>query len=176
MIYCARRHCLAAVSHRDVLMQHCLRPIWPCSHLSEYRHQWLQCPESADPLLSPTGLDSSNAAKVVDILAGLAAGGVGVVLTIHQPRPDVFRLMHRVLLLSGRGQVIYILISLQITFQCGADIQQPRPDVFRLMQPHDAAVRPGPGATLVHTLMKLPQIGVCMHSISCSVATFYCQG
>lgn len=52
-----------------------------------------------------SGLDSSNAAKVVDILAGLAAGGVGVVLTIHQPRPDVFRLMHRVLLLSGRGQV-----------------------------------------------------------------------
>ena len=52
------------------------------------------------------GLDSSNAAKVVDILAGLAATGVGVVLTIHQPRPDVFRLMHRVLLLSGRGQVM----------------------------------------------------------------------
>ena len=42
---------------------------------------------------------------MVDILAGLAAAGVGVVLTIHQPRPDVFRLMHRVLLLSGRGQV-----------------------------------------------------------------------
>lgn len=42
---------------------------------------------------------------MVDILAGLAAGGVGVVLTIHQPRPDVFRLMHRVMLLSGRGQV-----------------------------------------------------------------------
>eukprot|EP00208_Stichococcus_sp_RCC1054_P008188 CAMPEP_0206149676 /NCGR_PEP_ID=MMETSP1473-20131121/37907_1 /ASSEMBLY_ACC=CAM_ASM_001109 /TAXON_ID=1461547 /ORGANISM="Stichococcus sp, Strain RCC1054" /LENGTH=1805 /DNA_ID=CAMNT_0053547157 /DNA_START=182 /DNA_END=5600 /DNA_ORIENTATION=- len=54
-----------------------------------------------------TGLDSSNAAKVVDILAALAEGGVGVVLTIHQPRPDVFRLMHRVLLLSGRGQVVY---------------------------------------------------------------------
>lgn len=43
---------------------------------------------------------------MVDILAALAASGCGVVLTIHQPRPDVFRLMHRVLLLSGRGQVL----------------------------------------------------------------------
>ena len=59
----------------------------------------------ASQALRSAGLDSSNAAKVVDILAGLAAAGVGVVLTIHQPRPDVFRLMHRVLLLSGRGQV-----------------------------------------------------------------------
>ena len=47
---------------------------------------------------------------MVDILAGLAAAGVGVVLTIHQPRPDVFRLMHRVLLLSGRGQVRRLVV------------------------------------------------------------------
>lgn len=47
----------------------------------------------------------------MDILAGLAASGVGVVLTIHQPRPDVFRLMHRVLLLSGRGQVKIVLLE-----------------------------------------------------------------
>jgi ABC-type multidrug transport system ATPase subunit len=62
------------------------------------------------PPRAAAGLDSSNAAKVVDILAGLAAAGVGVVLTIHQPRPDVFRLMHRVLLLSGRGQVRLALV------------------------------------------------------------------
>ena len=34
-----------------------------------------------------TGLDSSNAAKVVDILAGLGRVGVTVVMSIHQPRP-----------------------------------------------------------------------------------------
>ncbi len=53
-----------------------------------------------------TGLDSTNAARVVDILASLAGQqGVTVLLSIHQPRPDIFRLMDRVLLLSGEGQV-----------------------------------------------------------------------
>ncbi len=53
-----------------------------------------------------TGLDATNAAKVVDVLAGLAAGGVNTVLSIHQPRPDIFRLMDRVLLLSGAVQLL----------------------------------------------------------------------
>ncbi len=51
------------------------------------------------------GLDSSNAARVVDILSGLASAGVTVIMTIHQPRPDILRLMDRMLLLSGNGQV-----------------------------------------------------------------------
>ena len=54
-----------------------------------------------------TGLDSSNAARVVDILAGLASAGVTVIITIHQPRPDVFNLMQRVLILSGDGRLVY---------------------------------------------------------------------
>ncbi len=53
------------------------------------------------------GLDSSNAARVVDILAGLASAGVTVIITIHQPRPDVFNLMQRVLILSGDGRMVY---------------------------------------------------------------------
>ena len=53
-----------------------------------------------------TGLDSTNAARVVDILSSLSGQqGVTVLLSIHQPRPDIFRLMDRVLLLSGEGQV-----------------------------------------------------------------------
>lgn len=53
-----------------------------------------------------TGLDSTNATRVVDILASLAGKqGVTVLLSIHQPRPDLFRLMDRVMLLSGEGQV-----------------------------------------------------------------------
>ncbi|EFJ49894.1 hypothetical protein VOLCADRAFT_104135 [Volvox carteri f. nagariensis] len=54
-----------------------------------------------------TGLDSTNAARVVEVLAGLAGGGVNVLLSIHQPRPDVLRAMDRMLLLSGDGQVVY---------------------------------------------------------------------
>ncbi len=53
------------------------------------------------------GLDSSNAARVVDILSGLASAGVTVIITIHQPRPDVFNLMQRVLILSGDGRMVY---------------------------------------------------------------------
>lgn len=52
-----------------------------------------------------TGLDSTNAARVVDIMSGAAAGGVTCVMSIHQPRPDIFRLMHRLLLLSSMGEV-----------------------------------------------------------------------
>ena len=54
-----------------------------------------------------TGLDSTNAAKVVDILSGLSRAGVTVLLSIHQPRPDIFRLLDRVLVLSGQGAVVY---------------------------------------------------------------------
>jgi len=54
-----------------------------------------------------TGLDSTNAAKVVDILSGLGAMGTTVLLSIHQPRPDIFRLLDRVLVLSGEGSVVY---------------------------------------------------------------------
>ena len=57
--------------------------------------------------LFPAGLDSSNAARVVDILAGLASAGVTVIITIHQPRPDVFNLMQRVMILSGDGRLVY---------------------------------------------------------------------
>ena len=54
-----------------------------------------------------TGLDSTNAAKVVDILAGLCRRGVTCVLCIHQPRPDMFRLLTRVLVLSGDGAMVF---------------------------------------------------------------------
>ena len=54
-----------------------------------------------------TGLDSTNAAQVVDILAALGDQGVTVVLSIHQPRPDVFRLLDRVLVMSKMGDVVY---------------------------------------------------------------------
>jgi ATP-binding cassette, subfamily G (WHITE), member 2 len=55
-----------------------------------------------------TGLDSTNAAKVVDILSKLGSRhGVTVMLSIHQPRPDIFRLLDRILILSSVGSVVY---------------------------------------------------------------------
>ena len=55
-----------------------------------------------------TGLDSTNAAKVVDILSKLGfRHGVTVLLSIHQPRPDIFRLLDRILILSSVGSVVY---------------------------------------------------------------------
>jgi ATP-binding cassette subfamily G (WHITE) protein 2 len=55
-----------------------------------------------------TGLDSTNAAKVVDILSKLGSRhGVTVLLSIHQPRPDIFRLLDRILILSSVGSVVY---------------------------------------------------------------------
>ena len=53
------------------------------------------------------GLDSTNAAAVVDILAGLAGGGTTVVMSVHQPRPDVLAMMRRALILSPHGRIVY---------------------------------------------------------------------
>lgn len=59
------------------------------------------------------GLDSSNASRVVDILSVLASAGVTVIITIHQPRPDILRLMDRMLLLSGNGKVTQLHMDCQ---------------------------------------------------------------
>lgn len=53
------------------------------------------------------GLDSTSAAQVVNILASLAHRGVNVLLSIHQPRPDVLRLMDSLLVLSPSGHLVY---------------------------------------------------------------------
>lgn len=44
---------------------------------------------------------------MVDILASLAHRGVNVMLSIHQPRPDVLRLMDSLLCLSPSGHLVY---------------------------------------------------------------------
>ena len=52
-------------------------------------------------------MDSTSAASVVDMLASLTQTGTAVLITIHQPRPDVFNLMQRVLILSSEGQMVF---------------------------------------------------------------------
>jgi ABC-type multidrug transport system ATPase subunit len=53
-----------------------------------------------------TGLDSSTAFSVIELLKHLSRHGVNVVSTIHQPSSEIFALFHKLLLLV-RGNIIY---------------------------------------------------------------------
>lgn len=78
-----------------------------------------------------TGLDSTNAVRVVEVLAGLAGGGVNVMLSIHQPRPDVLRAMDRMLLMSGDGRVVYggeVTAAAEHFAGLGMGLAPPAPD------------------------------------------------
>ena len=54
-----------------------------------------------------SGLDSSNASKVMTILADIATSGVAVILTLHQPRPDMLLSIDRLMILSAGGCTVY---------------------------------------------------------------------
>lgn len=76
----------------------------------EKRRVSIGCELLANPKLMfldepTTGLDSSNAAKVVDILADMAGSGITVIMSIHQPRSRFFSMINRMLMLSENGQV-----------------------------------------------------------------------
>lgn len=65
-----------------------------------------------DPLLlfcdePTTGLDSANAAVVVQMLRNFSSQGKIVICSIHQPAAAVFELFHSVLLLASGGRVAY---------------------------------------------------------------------
>jgi len=53
-----------------------------------------------------TGLDAKTALNVMETIVKIAKKGRAVVLTIHQPRSDIFRLFDRLLLLA-RGKIAY---------------------------------------------------------------------
>lgn len=44
---------------------------------------------------------------MVSILANLSRRAVNILLSMHQPRPDILRLLDRVLVLSGSGTLIF---------------------------------------------------------------------
>ncbi|ORC85196.1 ATP-binding protein cassette protein [Trypanosoma theileri] len=54
-----------------------------------------------------TGLDTFTALHLLTILKDLAAQGVAVVFSIHQPRSGIFRLFDQVLLLNSDGEEAY---------------------------------------------------------------------
>lgn len=54
-----------------------------------------------------TGLDSYNAAVVVEKLRQVAVQGKTVVCSIHQPASGIFDMFHNVILLVGGGRLAY---------------------------------------------------------------------
>ena len=65
--------------------------------------------ESTDSLmiitvLLDTGLDAASSTEILTALNALAASNRTVVLTIHQPRLEIFHMFHRVIVLS-EGEV-----------------------------------------------------------------------
>lgn len=55
-----------------------------------------------------TGLDSSQAGKVVKLIKDLAkARGVAAVMTLHAPRHSVYKMLDHVMLLGPRGVTVY---------------------------------------------------------------------
>ena len=54
-----------------------------------------------------TGLDSSTAMELVQTLVSIAENGQTVLLSIHQPRRDIFEMFHRIIVLCKGGKVVY---------------------------------------------------------------------
>ncbi len=54
-----------------------------------------------------SGLDASSAMEVVRILRDLASTGMTIMLTLHQPRPEVYGLLDRLVLLATGGKLAY---------------------------------------------------------------------
>ena len=63
------------------------------------------------------GLDSASATELLTQLNTLAGSNRTVVLTIHQPRLEIFHMFHRVIVLTG-GKVsicVYVCINVFVT-------------------------------------------------------------
>jgi ABC-type multidrug transport system ATPase subunit/ABC-type multidrug transport system permease subunit len=54
-----------------------------------------------------TGLDSSTAMELVRTLVGIAGRGKTVLLSLHQPRRDIFEMFDHVIVLCKGGRVVY---------------------------------------------------------------------
>lgn len=53
-----------------------------------------------------TGLDASIALNVIQALKDIAASGKTVIVTVHQPRSDIWAAIDNLLLLSGAGTMV----------------------------------------------------------------------
>lgn len=76
-----------------------------------------------------SGLDGFTAASIIEVLRGLAEEGRTVILTIHQPRSDLFEHFGNVLLLARGGSPVYagkgrgmLKYFETLGFSCGQDM------------------------------------------------------
>ena len=54
-----------------------------------------------------SGLDSSSTLEVLEILRSLADNGKTIIMTIHQPRLEVIKLLNNMILLAKGGKLAY---------------------------------------------------------------------
>ena len=59
-----------------------------------------ECLHPLDAHIHATGLDAASSTELLTHLNALAASNRTVVLTIHQPRLEIFHMFHRILILS----------------------------------------------------------------------------
>ncbi|CBH15812.1 ATP-binding cassette protein, putative [Trypanosoma brucei gambiense DAL972] len=76
-----------------------------------------------------TGLDTFTAQHLLTVLKEIAAGGVAVVFSIHQPRKSIFQLFDKLLLLTGSGEQAYFgPASAVMRFLEGVGVAPPQLD------------------------------------------------
>ena len=79
-------------SHSLLSYLHSLIP--PLMHLHDYTYSFTHA------YFLPPGLDAASSRELLAHLNDLAASNRTVVLTIHQPRLEIFHMFHRLVLLS----------------------------------------------------------------------------
>ena len=79
-----------------------------------------------------SGLDSSSSFEVCHALRQIAESGMTVVTVIHQPRYEIFKMFHTVLLLGKGGRVVYLGPSEKalgyfesLGFECAPHVNPP---------------------------------------------------
>ncbi len=60
-----------------------------------------------------TGLDASSSLELIRYLHNVASSNRAVVLTIHQPRLEIYHMFHKILLLCS-GQVMIMLMTMMM--------------------------------------------------------------
>ena len=67
-----------------------------------------------------TGLDTSSSLKLVHVLKKLASPeyGITIILSIHQPRPEIGQLFDKICLLTRGGRLVYFgnLVNAEMYF------------------------------------------------------------
>ena len=71
-----------------------------------------ECLHPLDAHIHATGLDAASSTELLTHLNALAASNRTVVLTIHQPRLEIFHMFHRILVLSDGKVHVHVCQNL----------------------------------------------------------------